>query len=90
MSCISTSCQQSLTLDPHKRVCYSQGLVLGVDEFVQEELYFLEQHRRHARGLHGYCACRLLSRGAIRGLIRMAARFVGERSHARRQHTAKA
>jgi hypothetical protein len=54
MSCVTTTCAEHLTLDPFKRVCYSQGLVLGVDEFVQEELYFLEQHRWHHRGLHGY------------------------------------
>lgn len=50
----STDCQENLTLDPQKRVCYTQGLVLGVDEFIQEELYFLEQNRVHNRGLHGY------------------------------------
>jgi hypothetical protein len=54
MSCVSVNCNQNLALDPYKRVCYSQGLVLGVDEFVQEEIYFLEQHRWHNRGLHGY------------------------------------
>ncbi len=44
----------TVLLDPHKRVYYSHGLVLGVDEFVQEELYLLEKHRLHNRGLHGY------------------------------------
>ena len=48
------ACAPSLTLDPHKRVHYSQGQVLGVDEFVQEEFYFLEGARRHHRTLHGY------------------------------------
>ena len=47
-------CAPSLTLDPHKRVHYSTGLVLGVDEFVQAEYYFLEGMRRHHRMLHGY------------------------------------
>lgn len=42
------------TLDPSKRVNYSFGLVLGVDEFLQEQAYFLERHHRHARMLHGY------------------------------------
>lgn len=48
------ACAPALTLDPHKRVHYSQGQVLGVDEFVQEEYYFLEGARRHHRTLHGY------------------------------------
>ena len=54
-----------LNLDPYKRVYYSHGLVLGVDEFVQEELYLLERHRMHNRGLHGYgtvCGLRLDTR----------------------------
>ena len=42
------------TLDPYKRVKYSMGLVLGVDEFEQEQLYFLEKNRLHNRALHGY------------------------------------
>jgi hypothetical protein len=41
-------------LDPYKRVRYSMGLVLGVPEFEQEQLYFLEKHQLHNRGLHGY------------------------------------
>ncbi len=41
-------------LDPWKRVRYSQGLVLGVDEFLQEELYLTERDRLHQRALHGY------------------------------------
>lgn len=45
---------KSATLESHKRVRYSEGLVLGVDEFEQEEYYFLESERRHVRGLHGY------------------------------------
>ncbi|MEL7470072.1 MAG: hypothetical protein AAFN27_16580 [Pseudomonadota bacterium] len=45
---------KSATLESHKRVRYSEGLVLGVDEFEQEEYYFLETERRHVRGLHGY------------------------------------
>ncbi len=48
------ACAPALTLDPHKRVHYAQGQVLGVDEFVQEEYYFLEGARRHHRTLHGY------------------------------------
>src|SRR4051812_26809162 len=41
-------------LDPGKRVNYSLGLVLGVDEFRQEQAYFLAKHRRHNRMLHGH------------------------------------
>lgn len=41
-------------LDPYKRVRYSMGMVLGIDEFLQEELHMLEKHRSHHRGLHGY------------------------------------
>ncbi len=41
-------------LDPYKRVKYSHGLVLGVDEFNQEETYLLEKQRLHNRALHGY------------------------------------
>jgi len=44
----------TVNLDPHKRVYYSHGLVLGVDEFLQEETYLLERDRTHNRGLHGY------------------------------------
>ena len=40
--------------DPHKRVNYTHGLVLGVDEFVQEQTFWLEKHRLHNRLLHGY------------------------------------
>lgn len=54
MTDFSAQCPEALTLDPSKRVCYSNGLVLGVDEFVQEELYLLERHRLHNRALHGY------------------------------------
>jgi len=41
-------------LDPSKRVNYSFGLVLGVDEFLQEQTHLLEKHRRHNRMLHGF------------------------------------
>ncbi len=41
-------------LDPSKRVNYSFGLVLGVDEFLQEQTHLLETHRRHNRMLHGF------------------------------------
>lgn len=41
-------------LDPNKRVNYLHGLILGVDEFRQEEFYLLEKNRQHNRALHGY------------------------------------
>jgi hypothetical protein len=41
-------------LDPHKRVNYTFGLVLGQDEFQQEQAYFVERGRVHQRALHGY------------------------------------
>jgi hypothetical protein len=36
-----------------KRVRYSYGQVLSVDDFTAEQEYFLEKHRRHNRNLHG-------------------------------------
>ena len=54
MSDFTSECPDTVTLDPYKRVCYTNGLVLGVDEFLQEELYLLEKHRLHNRSLHGY------------------------------------
>ena len=44
----------STGLDPDKRVKYSLGLVLGVDEFEQEQHYLLGRGRQHNRALHGY------------------------------------
>lgn len=40
--------------DPFKRVKYTMGLVLGVDEFEQEQTFFLERDRLQNRMLHGY------------------------------------
>jgi len=40
--------------DPLQRVNYEFGLVLGVDEFVAEQCYFLEKEHQHNRSLHGY------------------------------------
>jgi hypothetical protein len=42
------------TLDPAKRVNYTFGLVLGVDEFRQDQLHHLEKLHRHQRNLHGF------------------------------------
>lgn len=41
-------------LSPDCRVNYQFGLVLGVDEFEQEDLYLRERDERAARSLHGY------------------------------------
>jgi hypothetical protein len=41
-------------LDPHKRVRYFAGLVLGPEDFQQDQLYFMERARLHQRALHGY------------------------------------
>ena len=41
-------------LSPDLRVNYEFGLVLGVDEFRQEQLHFLEKNYLHNRALHGY------------------------------------
>ncbi len=49
-----TAAADTAARDPHKRVRYSTGLVLGVDEFNQEQLYLMERDRLHQRGLHGY------------------------------------
>lgn len=41
-------------LDPDARVNYEFGLVLGVEEFRQEQFYHLQKEYLHNRGLHGY------------------------------------
>src|ERR671933_1804673 len=50
----TTATPASPVLDPHQRVNYSLGLVLGVDEFQQEQFFHLERGRQHSRLLHGY------------------------------------
>lgn len=42
------------TLSPDMRVNYEHGMVLGVDEFRQEQLYFLHKEYLHNCALHGY------------------------------------
>lgn len=54
MSDFSSVFPAAQPLDPNKRVNYLHGLVLGVDEFRQEEYYLLEKDRQHNRALHGY------------------------------------
>jgi hypothetical protein len=46
--------QRWQAFDPFKRVRYSPGLVLGVDEFEQEQSYFRQHDWLHNRDLHGY------------------------------------
>ncbi|MEZ4768506.1 MAG: hypothetical protein R2844_08780 [Caldilineales bacterium] len=41
-------------LSPDQRVNYEFGQVLGVDEFRQEQQYFLQKEYLHNRSLHGY------------------------------------
>lgn len=41
------------TQDPDSRVNYARGMVLGLDEFQQEQLYFLQKDYLHERALHG-------------------------------------
>jgi hypothetical protein len=54
MSVFRTATTPQQRIDPFKRVKYSLGLVLGVDEFEQEQSFFLERGRLHNRALHGY------------------------------------
>jgi hypothetical protein len=55
---MSTPCQTASPnlqkLDPLKRVNYTFGLVLGVEEFVQSDTYFIAKHHVENRLLHGY------------------------------------
>ncbi len=54
MSTIAVAIPGSRKPDPWKRVNYTRGLVLGVDEFVQEQAFFLGKDHLHNRMLHGY------------------------------------
>ncbi len=49
-----TAVPEASVLDPKKRVRYSTGLVLGVDEYRQTDLYFRQRDHLHQRSLHGY------------------------------------
>jgi len=49
-----TAAPQLQKLDPLKRVNYTFGLVLGVEEFLQSDKYFLAKHHLENRLLHGY------------------------------------
>ena len=54
MSDFKTAYPDSVSLDPYKRVNFTTGMVMGVDEFLQGESYLLEKHYLHNRTLHGY------------------------------------
>jgi hypothetical protein len=54
MSDFTSDAPTSSVSDPSKRVRYSTGLVLGVDEFTQDQAYFMERDRLLTRALHGY------------------------------------
>jgi hypothetical protein len=54
MSATFTTAAAPLRADPGKRVNYTLGLVLGVDEFQQDQLYHAAGRRWHNRLLHGY------------------------------------
>jgi hypothetical protein len=54
MSDFKTAIPTLSPLDPYTRVKYTMGLILGPDEFEQEQLYLMERDRLHNRALHGY------------------------------------
>ncbi|HUH12078.1 MAG TPA: hypothetical protein VMK65_03175 [Longimicrobiales bacterium] len=54
MTAYAAAAAGPLTAEPDKRVNYTLGLVLGVDEFQQEQLYHTAARRGHNRLLHGY------------------------------------
>jgi hypothetical protein len=60
MSDFTSDAPTSSVSDLTKRVRYSTGLVLGVDEFNQDQAYFIERDRLLTRALHGY--------GVVQGL----------------------
>lgn len=60
---------RSIVIDPHKRVNYTTGMVLGVDDFVQESTWHTESLRHALRDLVGY--------GTVRGL-KVATKATGD------------
>ncbi|MFB6247925.1 MAG: hypothetical protein ABEL97_05075 [Salinibacter sp.] len=60
MSEFTSDAPTSSVSDLTKRVRYSTGLVLGVDEFNQDQAYLMERDRLLTRALHGY--------GVVQGL----------------------
>lgn len=49
-----TASPPTTVLDPRKRVLYSTGLVMGEEEFLQDQLYLMARDDLHQRALHGY------------------------------------
>jgi hypothetical protein len=65
MSCFTTATPTRQALDPHKRVKYTVGMVLGAEEFEQDLTYLMARDRLHNRSLHGYgtvCGLRVSQR----------------------------
>src|SRR5689334_4861976 len=54
MRTCTTTPADRVSLTPNKRVNYAFGLVLGEDEFRQEQSHFEWKHRLGNRLLHGY------------------------------------
>ena len=54
MTATFTTAAGALRVDPSKRVNYTLGLVLGVDEFQQDQAWHAAGRRTHNRLLHGY------------------------------------
>jgi hypothetical protein len=54
MSCFTPAVGSTAGLDPNKRVNYRLGLVLGEDEFRQDQFHHRERDHRATRALHGY------------------------------------
>ena len=54
MEYFTTTGPASNTRVHNKRVNYALGMVLGQDDFDQEQYYFLERDRLHNRLLHGW------------------------------------
>jgi len=50
----TTDLPPGTVIDPHKRVRHFTGLVMGEEEFRQDQLYFMTRDELHQRALHGY------------------------------------
>ncbi len=54
MSGFAPSGQAATSFDPRKRVNYQQGMVLGSDEFMQDQYHHRSRDHHATRALHGY------------------------------------
>lgn len=54
MTDFKTDVPETTVSELYERVRYTSGLVLGVDEFEQEQAYLVERDRLLTRALHGY------------------------------------